>query len=213
MTLQTWVPSSGPWPRASLSALRCDKQEPLSGKGGQVGAWVSAPRAVSALPSTNLRQSHSDWGDGRGQQRWQGMAGSTRPPLDSAGHPAAHGASGEEWGMGTGCNDEKRGWGYYSPLLQGHLPLRWGVGFGTHVGTQDSRVPEKMPCRFLLLEGKVRGVGSKVPLRGSTKLVNGPLGDTWWCPYPGHGVQSGSWVLLSFLVPRWCPRTLGWKSV
>lgn len=33
-----------------------------------------------------------------------------------------------------------------------------------------------MPCHFLFLEGKVRNVGSKAPIRGSTKLVKGPLG-------------------------------------
>lgn len=49
--------------------------------------------------------------------------------------------------------------GLLSPLLfQGHPPLRQRVGFGTHIGTQDSRVLEKVPCHFLLTEGKVNDV-------------------------------------------------------
>lgn len=43
-----------------------------------------------------------------------------------------------------------------------------GVGFGTHTGTQDSRVLEKVPCHFLLSEGEKVKEGS---IKGSTKLV------------------------------------------
>nr|KAF6290927.1 hypothetical protein mMyoMyo1_009319 [Myotis myotis] len=54
VTLLIWVLSSGPWPRAGLSARGCDKQELLWGKAGQVGARVRAPRAVRA-PTFQLK--------------------------------------------------------------------------------------------------------------------------------------------------------------
>lgn len=121
-----------------LSVLRPDKQEVLPGKGGQGGARLRAPRAVSALPPANVRQSHSDWGDGCGWQRWQECswpAGGTRPPLDSAGHQVAYGASGKEGGRGIGWV-MRRGDGLRFPLsLRGYPPLKWGVGFGTSIGT------------------------------------------------------------------------------
>lgn len=48
-----------------------------------------------------------------------------------------------------------------------------GRGFGTNIGTQGSKVPDKVPCRFLPLEGKL-GEEVRAP-RGpesvSTKLV------------------------------------------
>lgn len=97
-----------------------------------------------------------------------------------------------------------------SLLLWGYPPLRGGVGFGTHTGTQDSRVPEKVPCRFLLSEGR-RWKGAH---RGSTKLVRqaGPW-EARGCLCPGHSAQPGSWILLFLWVPRWCPRTQGWESI
>lgn len=50
---------------------------------------------------------------------------------------------------------EKGGGLLFSLLLPGHPPFEWGgVGFGTHIGTQDSRVLDRVPCRFLLSEGK-----------------------------------------------------------
>lgn len=57
-------------------------------------------------------------------------------------------------GDGNGEGIRKRGGLLFSLLLQGHPPVKWRVGFGTHIGTQDSRVLDKVPCRFLLSEGK-----------------------------------------------------------
>lgn len=57
VTLHIFVWPPGPWSRASLSAPGHNEQESLSGKGGQAGAWVRVPRAVSALPPADLRQS------------------------------------------------------------------------------------------------------------------------------------------------------------
>lgn len=98
-----------------------------------------------------------------------------------------------------------------------------GRGFGTNVGTQGSKVPVKVPCRFLPSEGKL---GEDVraprgPERVSTKLVRQagrqagrPPGGRGarWCPCPGHSAQLGLWTPRSVWSPRGCPRVSGWES-
>lgn len=197
VTLHIWVPSSGPWPRAGLPALRNDKQEPLSGKGGEVAAWVRAPRAVRALPPANLRQSHSDWGDGRARLSWQECSWRDQATT------GLNWASSSIWGLRRGVGNGNKGGmmrrrgGATTPSVALGTPApQVRVGFGTHVGTQDSRVPDKVPCCFLLSAGEKgeRRVGSKGPERDSTKLVRQagtPGGEAWWCPCSRHSALPG----------------------
>lgn len=64
--------------------------------------------------------------------------------------------------MGEGCGS----------VALGTAAPTGGRGFGTNVGTQGSRVPDKVPCHFLLSEGKrERCAGSQGPERVSTKLM------------------------------------------
>lgn len=58
------------------------------------------------------------------------------------------------------------------------------MGFGTHTGTQDSRVLDEVPWHFLLSEGKkVSDVGQVAP-----------GGGVWRCPRSGHSAQPGAWI-------------------
>lgn len=86
-------------------------------------------------------------------------AGGTRPPLDSAGHQVAYGASGKEGGRGIGWGDEKRGWATIPSVPQGIPSPQVGGGLWHKHWYLDSRVPDKMPYCFLLSEEKkVKGV-------------------------------------------------------
>lgn len=68
--------------------------------------------------------------------------------------------------MGTGWDDEKRGWGYYPPYCS-RTPQAEGGFWHTHIGIQDSRVLVKVPCHFLLAEGKVKDVWAPRGLSGA----------------------------------------------
>lgn len=146
VTLHIWVLSPAPWPRAGLSVLRRDMREPLSGKGGQVGAWVRAPRAVTALPPANIRQPHAGWGGGQGP--------ADQAIVDPARHPAAEVAGSEDGGW-----DVERGWAATLTAAPGTPSPHVGGGLWHTCQHPDSGVPPKVPCCFLLPEGKkVNGV-------------------------------------------------------
>lgn len=67
--------------------------------------------------------------------------------------------------MGTSQGQWERGCG---SVALGTAGPSGGRGFGTNVGTQGSRVPDKVPCHFLLSEGK-QGKDVRAPrgLKGS----------------------------------------------
>lgn len=94
VTLLIWVLSSGPWPRAGLSARGCDKQELLGERLGRE-ELRSERQGQRVLPPSNLRQS-DPFGPGRRRAAeaqecpWRCQAaGLSRPP-------AAYRASGQE---------------------------------------------------------------------------------------------------------------------
>lgn len=63
-----------------------------------------------------------------------------------------------------------------------------------------------MSLHFLLTEGKVKGACKG--LYQTSEAGRSP-GEEWWYLCPGHSAEPGGWILLSLLVPHWCPRTSG----
>lgn len=149
------------------------------------------------LPPSNVRQS-DPFGPGR---RWAAEAQECPwrcQATDSAGlqqhtGPLARRGNGSRWGDGVGI-------GRLLPLWPwGPLPLRC---FGTQTGTQDSRVLEKMPCHFLLSEGRrERGAQKGIYQTGETgrpwgRHVQGTVlspaaGSSW--PRGPHAGAQGLW--------------------
>lgn len=151
VTLLIWALSSGPWPRAGLSARGCDKQELLGERLGreELGPELQGQRV---LPPSKVRQS-DPFGPGR------------RRAAEAQECPRrAQRASSSIQGLwpGGGMGAGGVGKGLLFPLWpRGPLPLRC---FGTQTGTQDSRVLGKVPCRFLLSEGRrERGAEGDLP--------------------------------------------------
>lgn len=151
-------------------------------------------KGSDALPPADLRQSHSGWAGRRGP------AGGTRPPLDSAGQPAAYGASGQERERGQ-AEDVEKGWAALeTPALQVE------AGFGCpqqHPGFQG---PRQVPCASCSQRGRKRVTCARQPLAGamvgptfSAPCSAGhpdsplPVGPTL---VPKHlGVGKGQWSL------------------
>lgn len=159
----------GPWPRPGLSGSRRDKQEPLSGKGGQVGAWVRAPRAVSALPPADLRQSRSGWGEGRGP------AGGTRRGSQPLMGPLAR------RGNGGGL----RMWRRAGPLCSAALgtpalQVEGGLGHThRHPGFQG---PRQVPCASCSQRGRRSDVRSGSPWQGAMEAPTFRVPCSAWHP-------------------------------
>lgn len=112
-------------------------------------------KGSDALLPADLRQSHSGWAG------WQGPAGGTRPPLDSAGQPAAYGASGQEREQRQAEGVEK-GWAALeTPALQ------VDAGFWCpqqHPGFQG---PRQVPCASCSQRGRKRVTCARQPLAGA----------------------------------------------
>lgn len=91
---------------------------------------------------------------GRSQLRWQECSGWYQATSGLSGVPSSI----RGFWPRVGNGDRMRKWQRRDRLLLccsgDTLPLGGAVGFGTHTGTQDSGVLDKVPCHFLLSEGK-----------------------------------------------------------